>query len=76
MDVGLPDFSGYEITEKIRLLEVNSKWRALIAGLSGHVAEDQVQQSADAGMDRMLLKPLTEAITHELLANVSALQNS
>ncbi len=58
MDVGLPDFSGIEATQKIRALNDSIKSQVPIVALTGHADNSEIQQDAiDSGMQEILIKP-------------------
>jgi two-component system CheB/CheR fusion protein len=56
MDIGLPGMSGYEAARRIRA-DCRQK-PILIIALTGWGQEDDRRQSAEAGMDHHLVKPL------------------
>ena len=58
MDVGLPDLSGHEVTERIRVNESLADAHTPILALTAHVDEDQKQACIAAGMDAVYSKPL------------------
>ena len=61
MDVGIPGMSGDELTSAIRRSEKTAQSpRTPIIGLTAHADEETLQKCTDAGMDEVLLKPLTE----------------
>jgi two-component system, OmpR family, aerobic respiration control sensor histidine kinase ArcB len=58
MDVGLPDLSGYQVTERIRDTESSRDTHTPILALTAHVEADEKQACIAAGMDAVYLKPL------------------
>jgi two-component system aerobic respiration control sensor histidine kinase ArcB len=67
LDIGLGDgIDGYEVTRRLRKRTDSTKWVPIIA-LTAHNAEDQKQRCIAAGMDAMLIKPLTQADAVEVL---------
>ncbi|KTC73778.1 sensory box histidine kinase/response regulator [Legionella birminghamensis] len=66
-DLGLPDFSGLELTKKIREWEVaNGKPSVPIIGLTVHAMNEE---ALSAGMNDLLIKPLSLADFQKLLAD-------
>lgn len=62
MDVEMPNLNGFEATREIRLFEqANHLPHKPIVGLSAHVLEQFHIESAEAGMDGFLSKPVTMA---------------
>ncbi len=59
MDIGLPDLDGYEVTQFIRTQELTLNSHTTIVALSAHVGEEHKKQCINAGMDAVLIKPLT-----------------
>lgn len=57
MDVGLPDISGIEVTQRIRALSDRRKSRVPIVALTAHVGDDQHDACLKAGMNEVLTKP-------------------
>ena len=66
MDVGLPGISGYDATRQIRAQE-GAGARVLIIALTGWGQETDRQQSAAAGIDHHLVKPLDLAVLRRIL---------
>lgn len=60
MDVGLPDMSGIEVTEKYRRTEPKQKHTVILA-LTGHNLDKDQERCLAAGMDGYLVKPLMRA---------------
>jgi PAS domain S-box-containing protein len=65
LDIGLPDFDGYEAARRIR----REPWgaRVLLVALTGWGQEQDRQAATDAGFDRHLTKPLEPQQLEELL---------
>lgn len=58
MDIGLPDFSGIEVTKKIRALNNIEKSQVPIVALTGHANNPEMRQEAlEAGMQDIISKP-------------------
>jgi CheY-like chemotaxis protein len=68
MDVGLPDFDGWEITRQLR---ANPTTQALpIIALTGHIMPDEREQAIQAGCNDFHAKPVDFA---RLLQQIAAL---
>lgn len=67
MDIGLPDMKGYEATKIIRKLKLNID--TPIVALSAHLSENEKNICISAGMDAVLIKPLTQINCEETLAS-------
>lgn len=59
MDIGLPDISGLEVTERYRQFE-GDKRHIPIIGLTAHAFTQDREASIKAGMDDYLVKPLLQ----------------
>ncbi|MDH5348049.1 MAG: ATP-binding protein, partial [Nitrospira sp.] len=59
MDCEMPDMDGYEATREIRLREDGTLSHLLIMALTGHASDEDAQKCYQAGMDKVLTKPLT-----------------
>lgn len=59
MDIGLPDIDGYEVTHQIRLQELLKKAHCPIIALTAHAGDENKKRCIDAGMNAVLMKPLT-----------------
>jgi CheY-like chemotaxis protein len=68
VDVGLSDMDGYTLTKKIRQFETAREGHFKIIGLSAHIDEQHMRRCRDAGMDAVYSKPLTLAVTREILS--------
>jgi two-component system aerobic respiration control sensor histidine kinase ArcB len=66
-DVGLPDISGYEITETIRKLETKTKNHVPIMAVTAYVDAKGKQRCIQAGMDEVLAKPLMRDVVRDVL---------
>lgn len=65
VDIGLPDITGYQVTQLIRELK-NGKKTPLVA-LTAHAKEEVESRCLDAGMDGVITKPLTHETAVDLL---------
>ena len=70
MDVGLPDFTGVEATQKIRALSDPEKANVPIVALTGHANNpDRCQEALDAGMQEVINKPAQPLALELILDN-------
>lgn len=70
MDIGLPDITGFELTQNIRSLEAHSQHKTFIIGLTAYLDSETKKLGLEAGMDIVLVKPLTPEMTIHLLKNL------
>jgi two-component system aerobic respiration control sensor histidine kinase ArcB len=59
MDIGLPDMDGHEVTRHIRLQELTRNTHVPIIALTAHAGDENKKRCIDAGMNAVLIKPLT-----------------
>ncbi|WP_320200831.1 response regulator [Agrobacterium sp. rho-13.3] len=59
MDTTLPDFDGFEATRRLRKLAGAERPRTPVIGVVAQAFEGDRQACLDAGMDEMLLKPIS-----------------
>ena len=59
MDCEMPEMDGYEATREIRRSEESMSTRLPIIALTGHVSAEEMQKCLQAGMDRVVTKPVT-----------------
>ncbi len=59
MDCEMPEMDGYEATKEVRRREEGMPMRLPIMALTGHTSEEETKRCLQAGMDRVLIKPLT-----------------
>ena len=70
MDIGLSDFSGIEVTKKIRALSDTQKSQVPIVALTGHAHEAEKRQAClSAGMQAVLSKPIGRPELESALKN-------
>lgn len=69
LDIALPDFSGYEIAEKIRGMRLQPE--PILIALSGYGMEDDVSRSQEAGFTRHMVKPVDIAELESTLKQYS-----
>lgn len=67
MDIGLPDIKGYSVSKRLREIEEGTLFHVPILGLSAHATLDEERLSIEAGMDKVLSKPLLMDSTKLLL---------
>ena len=67
LDIGLPKIDGYQVAERIRAEPTNKK--TFIVALSGYGHEEFRRQSARAGFDCHVVKPIDPAALTDLLAS-------
>lgn len=67
MDIGLPDMDGCEVTHQIRLHELTKKMHSPIIALTAHAGDENKQRCIKAGMNAVLIKPLTAKSCTEIL---------
>ena len=72
-DIGLPDFSGIELTQKIRAWEKSNNIAPIpIVGLTGHAAEMARPECVEVGMNDVYSKPANNATIETLMAQFIA----
>ncbi len=76
MDCDMPVLDGFEATQAIRELERENGNRSKIVALSAHAMDENMQQSADAGMDGHLSKPITKVVLKKFFLGFLAEKNS
>jgi CheY-like chemotaxis protein len=69
LDVGLPDMSGYQLAGRLRALP-ETRDTAIIA-ITGYGSERDREDSADAGIEHHLTKPVDTAQLNKLLAQIA-----
>lgn len=68
MDVQMPTMDGLEATRQIREYEQRQNIRpALIMALTGLTADEDHQEAADSGVDRILEKPVRLKLLGQML---------
>lgn len=68
VDIGLPDLTGYELTQHIRNYEVNHHQPpAWIIGLTADVEKEEFYQGIHAGMNDIYCKPLSAQLLTDIL---------
>lgn len=59
MDCEMPEMDGYDATRAIRQRETGQERRMPVIALTGHASTDDERLCLDAGMDAVLIKPVT-----------------
>ena len=59
MDCEMPEMDGYEATREVRRREEGTPSHLPIMALTGHASDEDAQKCHQAGMDRVMTKPLT-----------------
>jgi CheY-like chemotaxis protein len=76
MDCEMPDMDGYEATREIRLREDGTPSHLPIMALTGHASDEDAQKCHQAGMDKVMTKPLTLPILRASLRELLQQANS
>jgi|GEM_PF-1774826 len=73
MDIGLPDSTGYEITQQIRAYEIERRQSPIwIVGLTATAEKEELYRGIHAGMNDIFSKPLTVQLVDDILQLVSS----
>jgi CheY-like chemotaxis protein len=67
LDIGLPDFNGYEVARRVRAMD-GLRTRPRLIALTGWGGDEDRRQAADAGFDAHLVKPVDPAGLGTVLA--------
>jgi two-component system CheB/CheR fusion protein len=67
LDIGLPDFSGYEVAMNIRRIMAGR--RIVLVALTGWGSDDHRRRSTEAGFDFHLTKPADTTIIRRILSS-------
>lgn len=67
MDCEMPEMDGYEATREIRLREEGTLSHLPIMALTGHTSDEETEKCRQAGMDRVITKPVTLAVLRQSL---------
>jgi len=70
LDIGLPDFDGYQLARKIRAAPWGSS--IVLIALTGWGQEDDRRRAFDAGFDYHLTKPIAPETVESLLRSLNA----
>ncbi len=66
-DIGLPDFSGYELTAALRAMPALVD--KPIVAMTAHVLEEDLRLAKEAGINRVIAKPISYETIQEVLAS-------
>ncbi|CDW89193.1 multi-sensor hybrid histidine kinase [Stylonychia lemnae] len=79
MDISMPIMDGYEASDKIRQLEkeinISTKSRAYIVGLTAHSTETYQNQCYKSGMSQFMVKPVENELMDKLLQQLGLKQD-
>jgi len=59
MDCEMPEMDGYEAAREVRRREEGTLKHLPIMALTGHTSDEEIQKCRQAGMDRVVTKPVT-----------------
>lgn len=59
MDCDMPEMDGYEATREVRRREEGTPKHLPIMALTGHTSDEEIRKCHQAGMDRVVTKPVT-----------------
>lgn len=71
MDVGLPDMSGYAVTQRMREWEGNNNVFTPIIALTAHIDKENKHACIEAGMNDVFTKPLVDRDAKRLVKNIA-----
>jgi signal transduction histidine kinase/CheY-like chemotaxis protein len=70
MDIGLPDITGYKVTQTIRNLKTSKNKNTKIIALTAHNMPQEKKNSLAFGMNAFLVKPLNIEKTRKILQKI------
>ncbi|MBC7797926.1 MAG: response regulator [Pyrinomonadaceae bacterium] len=70
-DIGLPDESGYDLIRKIRLLPIEKGGAIPAIALTGYASGKDQTESAAAGFQKHIAKPVDPTVLLEMVANLT-----
>ena len=76
MDCEMPEMDGYEATRAVRRREEGTLNHLPIMALTGHASDEEVQKCRQAGMDRVMTKPVTLTVLRANLQELLRQANS
>lgn len=76
MDCEMPEMDGYEATREVRCREEGTPSHLPIMALTGHASDEDAQKCHQAGMDKVMTKPLTLPILRASLQELLQQANS
>ena len=72
----MPEMDGYEATRAVRRREEGTLNHLPIMALTGHASDEEVQKCRQAGMDRVVTKPVTLTVLRANLQELLRQANS
>lgn len=72
----MPEMDGYEATRAVRRREEGTLNHLPIMALTGHASDEEVQKCRQAGMDRVMTKPVTLTVLRANLQELLRQANS
>lgn len=76
MDCEMPEMDGYEATREVRRREEGTPSHLPIMALTGHASDEDARKCHQAGMDKVMTKPLTLPILRASLRELLQQANS
>jgi signal transduction histidine kinase len=73
LDIGLPTIDGYDVARRLRDCDGDRR-RTLIA-ITGYGQDNDVRRAIDAGFDRHLVKPVSLAVTLEIVESAARVES-
>ena len=70
MDCEMPEMNGYDATREVRRREEGMSTRLPILALTGHTSDGEMQKCLQAGMDRVVTKPVTLTVLRTHLEDI------
>lgn len=70
MDIGLPDTDGCTVTKAIRSNPSNPNSQVAIIGVTAHAEDEEKEKFLEVGMNRVIIKPLTDIVVRSLRRDV------
>ena len=71
MDCEMPEMDGYDATREVRRREEGTSAHLPIIALTGHTSDEEAQHCRQAGMDKVMTKPVTLAVLRANLQDLS-----
>jgi CheY-like chemotaxis protein len=65
LDIGLPEIDGYEVARRLR--DRDGDRHRMIVAITGYGQDHDIREALAAGFDRHLVKPVSLAVTLEIL---------
>lgn len=71
LDIGLPDIDGHTVAKRIRNHENHNISKVPILAITAHAEDEEAQRCVDAGIQKIIIKPLTTEIAKTFLQYLS-----